>query len=95
MKAHIHKVDLSNVKELYEVRIFENDSDVENCMELEEPYQGCKIIRVLDDGTSWVPLMHGVYSRDIFKQVRDFLQTKCDMIQWSGNGQIRNLRKKQ
>ena len=96
MKAHIYKVDLSDVKALYEVRIFEDDEDVKDCMELETDYQGCKLIRIKNDNTAWVSLLHGVWNRQIFKQVRDFLQDVCkvDLIEWSGNGQIRKLKRR-
>ena len=93
MKAHLHKVDLTDVKELWEVRIFENDEDVEGCMELETEYQGCKLVRIKNDNTAWVSLLHGIWSGQIFRQVRDFLQDECnvDLIEWSGNGRIRKL----
>lgn len=96
MIAHIHRVSLEDVKELYEIRIFENDEDVKDCMELETDYQGCKLIRVKHDGTAWASLLHGLYGRPIFKQVRDFLWDECnvDLIQWSGDGQVRNLTKR-
>ena len=96
MKAHIHKVDLTDVKELYEVRIFENDSDVKDCMKLETPYQGCKLIRVYDDNQAWLSLMHGLYGWAIVKQLKEFLfeTVNVDLIQWSGNGSIRKIERR-
>ena len=93
MKAHFQKIDLENIKALYEVRIFKHDEDAIDCMKQEKRYQGVKLVRIDKDNNAWVSLTHGLWGKLIFEQVADFLQDECgvDLIERSHRGRIHKL----
>lgn len=95
MKAHIHEVDLTNVTRLFEVRVFEKDSDAKKCMKTEAVYQGCKSIRIFDNGSAYVSMTLGKTDFDVMRQVRDFLmQQGVNLILWRAGGRIRKYKRR-